>query len=266
MEYKFKSSSSGKEFTAVLNLAERQITVNGFNFDLKRNGQKGRCLYAKTQKDTQGFLASVGINDPKTNNVEITLSDSDYNYFVDFYRQANEAIEMQRQQQIEAAPKIWAVEFDGVNLDGDYCPTRVNVRQYAVLNEGEVAVINRAFSKDSIAPEEARQMLEAQGLIIDWSNGYGRFECPEGAAREIIQKADAVATARREEKERAEAEEKRQVEAAFAEAKKTGNPVLISSSIGDSQDYDPGIESTTCNVYRYAMPDGTVKIEIQHYY
>lgn len=265
MEYKFKSLATGIELTAVLSESSG-ILLNGFKFSPVPNGTKGKCLKANTFKDVQGYLKSVGINRPDVTNLEITVSETDYDFFLQFLDTAKAAAEQAHQKVIDAAPKAWVVEFDGVNLDGDYCPITVKVIQYAITGTGKVPVIIRAFSKESITAAEARQMLELRGLTIDWVNPYGRFYCTEEAAREVIKKADKKASAIREEKERAESEEKQRIEAAFNQAKATGKPVLIGHRIGRSQYYDPGVESSTCEVYRYAMPDGTIEIKIQHHY
>lgn len=52
---------------------------------------------------------------------------------------------------------------------------------------------------------------------------------------------------------------------AFEEAKKTNKRVLISSHAGDSAEYGED-ESSTCDVYIWAMPDGKKETTVSHHY
>lgn len=93
-------------------------------------------------------------------------------------------------------------------------------------------------------PEERDENGVLVGLVFDWNDINGLAE--KMFSEEINERA----------------EERRKLDL----AKSLGKPVLMSSQIGDSQEIEPGIESTTCTIERYAMPDGNVKTKIIHHY
>lgn len=165
-----------------------------------------------------------------------------------------EELRSQYQEAVKASPiKLMYVEggygrqrngfwytFDtaeGPQQCGDYF-FRFSSRAYCKLADLESRV--DLMSRNGSYPVERGPNGEVTGVLFT-------FEQLEGIAREICGPALAK-------------------DEALEKAKATGEPVLIGSSVVDSQDYEPGVESSTSTLIEYAMPDGTIKMNLSHHY
>lgn len=266
MTHTFKTKT-GREFSADMNPISGKITVNGVEFFATKNGQQGQCLRCNNPALVQRFLQTIGAGSAKIDNIELTVNDSDYTVFSDFVRGANEKAIAEKNAIIAAAPKYWKIETDGVNADGDYIPTTVSVIRYAVVDGQNIVDVSRKFNKANITVSQAREILSENGISMEWPEyGFPAVEVPESVAKMVIEIADSRAHAKRTADQEKANQEEREVKEKFAEALRTGKPVFLSQTIGESADYDRNEESTTCDVVRYAMPDGSVKTEIFHHY
>ena len=164
-------------------------------------------------------------------------------------------IELQKRQAAKEAARKAAEEVKAAELEG--------------IKNGTITIKAHYYDGEYLdgymVHGQQAGLLEELGLV-KWVSGWGYHverETIKALGEEFTY--EQAAEYARPAIEAVEAHQRRhteEIEAKFTEAKETGKPILLEKWMDECD--DPGEECNVDLVTRYAMPDGTTKVERQH--